>query len=83
MTQLDLLGELEEAPPRADEGLPERLWVGTSSFSTADWVGPFYPRDTAPADTLRHDAGHAPGSIALLRSLWSEEAAATPEGDAR
>ena len=56
VTQLDLLGELEETPPRWDEGLPERLWVGTSSFSTADWVGPFYPRGTAPADYLRHYA---------------------------
>jgi uncharacterized protein YecE (DUF72 family) len=27
--------------------------MGTSSFSSADWVGPFYPAGTAPADFLR------------------------------
>lgn len=28
------------------------LRLGTSSFSTADWVGPFYPDGTRPADFL-------------------------------
>lgn len=29
---------------------------GTSSFSSADWVGPFYPRGTAAREFLRHYA---------------------------
>ena len=28
--------------------------IGTSSFSEADWVGPFYPSGTRPADFLRY-----------------------------
>lgn len=27
--------------------------IGTSSFSSADWVGPFYPQGTPPAEFLR------------------------------
>lgn len=34
-------------------GLPDELHVGTSSFSSKDWVGPFYPPGTQPADFLR------------------------------
>ncbi|MEZ4649959.1 MAG: DUF72 domain-containing protein [Candidatus Eisenbacteria bacterium] len=33
-------------------GLPQRLHLGTSSFSSADWVGPFYPPGSRPADFL-------------------------------
>ena len=29
---------------------------GTSSFSSKDWIGPFYPRGTAPRDFLRYYA---------------------------
>jgi uncharacterized protein YecE (DUF72 family) len=36
--------------------LPPGLHVGTSSFSTADWCGPFYPADLPPHDFLGHYA---------------------------
>ena len=32
--------------------LPQGLLVGTSSFSTTDWIGPFYPPGTKPAQFL-------------------------------
>lgn len=38
-------------------GLPRGLRLGTSSFSCDDWVGPFYPPGTAPADYLSRYAG--------------------------
>lgn len=38
------------------EGLPTNLLVGTSSFSSADWVGTFYPLGSQPADFLGHYA---------------------------
>jgi uncharacterized protein YecE (DUF72 family) len=34
-------------------GIPEELRLGTSSFSTADWRGVFYPADLAPSEFLR------------------------------
>jgi uncharacterized protein YecE (DUF72 family) len=37
--------------------VPEGLLLGTSSFSSRDWVGSFYPHDLAPAEFLRHYAG--------------------------
>ncbi len=36
--------------------LPPGLHVGTSSFSTTDWCGPFYPADLSPHDFLGHYA---------------------------
>lgn len=33
--------------------LPANLHLGTSSFSTTDWIGPFYPPGTKPADFLK------------------------------
>lgn len=35
---------------KKDHGRPVR--IGTSSFSETDWVGPFYPEGTRPADFL-------------------------------
>ena len=29
-----------------------RLWFGTSGWTTKDWIGPFYPSGTKPADML-------------------------------
>lgn len=45
---------------REDAGTqPEaELRFGCSSFSSADWVGPFYPEGTAPGDFLRFYAQH-------------------------
>jgi uncharacterized protein YecE (DUF72 family) len=36
--------------------LPQGLHVGTSSFSSADWCGPFYPADLSPHEFLSHYA---------------------------
>ncbi len=33
-----------------------RIRVGTSSFSSKDWVGPFYPEGTKPGDFLKYYA---------------------------
>lgn len=33
--------------------VPKNLRLGTSSFSTTDWIGPFYPLGTKPIDFLR------------------------------
>ena len=33
--------------------LHPRLWMGTSSWSASDWVGPFYPEGTESRDMLR------------------------------
>lgn len=33
-----------------------KLYTGTSSWSSKDWIGPFYPPGTAPGDMLRHYA---------------------------
>lgn len=38
---------------QVDTGLAR---FGTSSFSSPDWVGPFYPKGTDPGDFLRHYA---------------------------
>ena len=35
---------------------PGLVRFGTSSFSSPDWVGSFYPRGTRPSDFLRHYA---------------------------
>ena len=48
----------EEEPLRADPG--RRIFVGTSGYSFADWVGPFYPPGTRPGDFLAHYARHFP-----------------------
>ena len=36
------------------------IWVGTSGYSFADWVGPFYPPGTKRADFLGYYARHFP-----------------------
>ncbi len=46
-----------EGPPRVvDPG--RRILVGTSGYSFADWVGPFYPPGTRPADFLSFYSRH-------------------------
>jgi uncharacterized protein YecE (DUF72 family) len=35
-----------------------RILIGTSGYSFADWVGPFYPAGTRPSDFLGYYAGH-------------------------
>src|SRR5512143_48190 len=36
--------------------LHDRLYLGTSSWSSADWEGVFYPEGTEPGDYLAHYA---------------------------
>ena len=44
----------DPAPPGSEPGAPAPLVrFGTSSFSEASWVGPFYPPGTKPADFVR------------------------------
>jgi uncharacterized protein YecE (DUF72 family) len=38
--------------------LPPQLHVGTSSWSSEDWLGVFYPEGTAPADYITEYAKH-------------------------
>jgi uncharacterized protein YecE (DUF72 family) len=37
---------------------PGRILIGTSGYSFADWVGPFYPPGTPSSDFLRYYAAH-------------------------
>ncbi len=46
----------EESPRPADPG--RNIFVGTSGYSFADWVGPFYPPGTRPGDFLPFYARH-------------------------
>jgi uncharacterized protein YecE (DUF72 family) len=51
----------DDAHPRATPPDPgARVLVGTSGYSFADWVGPFYPPGTRSSDFLRHYADHFP-----------------------
>jgi len=58
MTTGDLFADLPEADlaPPPDPG--RRIFVGTSGYSFADWVGPFYPPGTRPGDFLACYALH-------------------------
>jgi uncharacterized protein YecE (DUF72 family) len=47
---------MEPAPPRLS--FPPGLKVGTSSWSNADWVGPFYPARLRPEEWIGHYAQH-------------------------
>ncbi len=48
---MDLFPNLEPQPPEpVDPGA--LLQLGTSSFSTPDWIGPFYPVGTKPSEFL-------------------------------
>ncbi len=64
-----------------------KVWVGTSGYSYADWVGPFYPAGLRPNQMLRYYAGHFP--IVELnftfyrcpsRAMLARLAEATPPG---
>ncbi len=59
-----LFGGTPEAAPAPSPARPPdpraRILVGTSGYSFADWVGPFYPPGTRPGDFLRHYAEHFP-----------------------
>lgn len=60
------LGPLFADPDAAPEPVPvrpdssARVLVGTSGYSFADWVGPFYPPGTKSGDYLRYYSGFFP-----------------------
>jgi uncharacterized protein YecE (DUF72 family) len=41
---------------RIRKSIPSQIKIGTSSFSETDWIGPFYPPGTKPADFLSYYA---------------------------
>jgi uncharacterized protein YecE (DUF72 family) len=41
---------------RRSKEISKLVRIGTSSFSETDWVGPFYPKGTRPADFLSYYA---------------------------
>ncbi|MFV1959819.1 MAG: DUF72 domain-containing protein, partial [Planctomycetota bacterium] len=49
-------GRAEPPPPDLLRGPDAPVRFGTSSFSSKDWVGPFYPLGTPPAAFLAHYA---------------------------
>lgn len=52
---------------------------GTSSFSSKDWVGPFYPKGTRPADFLRVYATHF-DTVEIDATYYAVPRASTVEG---
>jgi uncharacterized protein YecE (DUF72 family) len=56
MTRRDGARSAPEGSPAPSA--PGTVRFGTSSFAWADWVGPFYPAGTRPADYLRAYAMH-------------------------
>jgi uncharacterized protein YecE (DUF72 family) len=72
--QLDLGFGVRPAPsPDA------RVRFGTSSFAWDDWVGPFYPPGTKPADYLRVYAAHF-DCVEVDSTYYSTPAARTVDG---
>ena len=59
--------------------LPRNLHVGTSSFSSSDWVGPFYPPKTKPRDFLAHYATQL-GTVEIDATWHAMPARKTVEG---
>ena len=45
-------------PPPREASSDHRIVIGTSGYSFADWVGPFYPPGTRSADFLAYYARH-------------------------
>ena len=50
--------ELFPSHPGATPASSDRVLIGTSGYSFADWVGPFYPPGTRSSEFLRHYARH-------------------------
>jgi uncharacterized protein YecE (DUF72 family) len=55
------------------------LFFGTSSFSTKDWVGPFYPPGTKPADYLKYYAGRF-NTVEIDSSYYAVPSVETVDG---
>jgi uncharacterized protein YecE (DUF72 family) len=62
--------------------LPPRLRVGTSSFSSDDWRGIFYPEGMSPGDYLAHYAGILP-TVEIDATWYAMPSRRTVEGWAR
>jgi len=77
---------MNEAGGGRRHGAPSLIRFGTSSFSSSDWVGPFYPRGTKPAaflgiyaqhyDTVEIDATYYAVPSARVVEGWVQK---TPE----
>ena len=57
----------------------ERIRFGTSSFSSKDWVGPFYPDGTVPGEFLRHYASEF-DIVEVDSTYYAIPAASTVDG---
>ncbi|RJP76061.1 MAG: DUF72 domain-containing protein [Candidatus Zixiibacteriota bacterium] len=66
----------EPSDTAADPGL---LRLGTSSFSETDWVGPFYPRGTKPAEFLAVYARHF-DTVEIDSTYYAVPSATTVDG---
>jgi uncharacterized protein YecE (DUF72 family) len=51
---------VDESREFAENPLMARIYIGTSGYSYADWVGPFYPAGTREKDFLGYYAGRFP-----------------------
>jgi uncharacterized protein YecE (DUF72 family) len=56
-----------------------KVRIGTSSFSAEDWVGPFYPQGTQPADFLRQYATQF-DTVEVDSTYYATPSAATVAG---
>ncbi len=51
---------------------PPAIHVGTSGYSFADWVGPFYPPGTKSGDFLAHYARHFGFDTCVIPFLFTQ-----------
>ena len=58
MSSGDLFAGFPPEEPFLGNDPGRRIFVGTSGYSFADWVGPFYPAGTKPADFLSFYSRH-------------------------
>lgn len=80
----------EEPAPAGGQGLfrldlsrlPPKLLAGTSSFSTDDWRGVFYPANAAPREYLRHYAAQF-RTVEIDATFYAIPSARTVQGWAR
>ncbi len=63
----------------AASDFPENVFVGTSSWSSDDWVGPFYPPGTPAGGYLAHYAEHF-GTVEIDSTFYRAPRAAMVDG---
>jgi uncharacterized protein YecE (DUF72 family) len=61
------------------KALPANVLVGTSSWSSPDWVGNFYPTGTQPSDFITEYARHLP-TVEIDASFYRPPSARTVDG---